>query len=133
MNRNNFFSFFGKKCNNINGHNSTEVFFHFFNFKRIYLCMLVYNNNLHLPGICMYIKSKEIHCLDKPTVYVLLYFIPNTFACKSVFNFVKILSSYIILTLHIDIEYLDTSCFVSFGFFILFSPIIFGLSLVCLG
>lgn len=95
--------------------------------------MLVYNNNLHLPGICMYIKSKEIHCLDKPTVYVLLYFIPNTFACKSVFNFVKILSSYIILTLHIDIEYLDTSCFVSFVFFILFSPIIFGLSLVCLG
>lgn len=130
MNRNNFFSFFGKKCNNINGHNSTEVFFHYFYFKRIYLCMLVYTIIIYTYRVYVCTSNQKKSTVWRNRLYVLLYFIPNTFACKSVFNFVKILSSYIILTLHIDIEYLDTPCFVSFVFFILFSPIIFGLSLV---
>lgn len=80
----------------------------------IYACLYTIIIYTYRVYVCTSNQKKSTVWTNR--LYVLLYFIPNTFACKSVFNFVKILSSYIILTLHIDIEYLDTPCFVSFVF-----------------
>lgn len=80
----------------------------------IYACL--YTIIIYTYRVYVCTSNQKKSTVWRNRLYVLLYFIPNTFACKSVFNFVKILSSYIILTLHIDIEYLDTPCFVSFVF-----------------
>lgn len=93
-----------------------QKFFFIIFISNAFICACLYTIIIYTYRVYVCTSNQKKSTVWTNRLYVLLYFIPNTFACKSVFNFVKILSSYIILTLHIDIEYLDTSCFVSFVF-----------------